>query len=315
LPRRWGPKASARLSRLAAQTMESIRLRIPVLTPVLDRLRGIPPPPSPAAPLGPLSTGLYVTQAPHPRNAVDIFRGEWSSRLPSFLEADTGGPAALFEDARIPWFAEIAGGVAGKSILELGPLEGGHTSMLEALGAESVLAIEANTRSFLRCLIVKELLGLRRSRFLCGDFLEYLRSSDETFDIGLASGVLYHMENPAELVDLLARRCRERLFVWTHYYDQERIDANPAVARAFVGASPTDYRGFRHTLHRQEYLAPNDVVPGFCGAGTRGSNWLPRADLLRCFEWFGFEIEGVNFDHADHPNGPALALVARRVRS
>src|SRR5262249_16934288 len=160
----------------------------------------------------------------------------------------------------------------------LGPLEGGHSAMLEALGAASILAIEANTRAFLRCLLVKELLGLRRVRFECGDFVEYLRGGPPKVDIILASGVLYHMENPADVVELLSRACAERVFVWTHYYDEERLSAIPRVRAAFVGSRPAVHQGFAHTLHRQEYLRP-DAQPMFCGAGQPGSHWLSRDDL------------------------------------
>ena len=76
----------------------------------------------------------YVTGFPTPQQAVDIFRGEWS-------------------------LAEI-GGAKGKNVLELGPLEGGHTYMFHQAGAESIIAIEANTRAYLKCLIAKEIFGL-----------------------------------------------------------------------------------------------------------------------------------------------------------
>jgi SAM-dependent methyltransferase len=82
-------------------------------------------------------------------------------------------------------------------VLELGPLEGGHSFMFERLGAREVIAIEANPRAYLKCLIIKELLDLRRVRFLCGDFLEYLRADGTDFDLVFASGVLYHMRNLA----------------------------------------------------------------------------------------------------------------------
>ena len=66
------------------------------------------------------------------------------------------------------FLAEI-GGVTEKTILELGPLEGGHSYMLDRAGAAQVVAIEGNARAYLKCLIVKELLGLPRVQFLCGD--------------------------------------------------------------------------------------------------------------------------------------------------
>ena len=62
------------------------------------------------------------------------------------------------------------GRLAGFGILELGPLEGAHTYRLEQLGAERILAIEANVEAYLKCLIVKEILGLIKSKLLTWRF-------------------------------------------------------------------------------------------------------------------------------------------------
>jgi uncharacterized protein DUF1698 len=253
----------------------------------------------------------YVTTAPSAQNAVDIFRGQWSSLLPDSLGVEQSGRVALFRDARISWMDELIGGVAGKKILELGPLEGGHTWMLQQLGAESILAIEANTRAFLRCLIVKELLGMHNARFMCGDFLEFLRQNGESFPLCLASGVLYHMQNPAQLIALLARRCSGHLFIWSHYYDPALVASRPEVADHFSGSMPREHEGFVHTLHRYKYKNATHWG-GFCGAGREESCWMTREDLLRCLVHFGFEVQAIGFDDPNHPNGPALAIVAKR---
>jgi hypothetical protein len=241
---------------------------------------------------------------------LDIFPGEWTSVLPAPFSSLKAGASELFNDARIKWFVDTIGTINNKTILELGPLEGGHTYMLEQLGASRIVAIEANTRAFLKCLIIKELLGLQRARFLCGDFVEYLHQDGESFHICLASGVLYHMQNPAELIALLARRCSEHLFVWTHYYDPAIISANPLLAPRFTGSEFSEYEGFQHTLYRQEYQSALNWT-GFCGGSAPTSYWMTRDDIIRCLHHFGFEVQGVNFDHTDHPNGPALALLAK----
>src|SRR5262245_33426009 len=116
----------------------------------------------------------YVRAAPSPQNALDIFKGEWASLLPAPLSALRAGPLPLFDDPRISRFLSQIGGVAGKSVLELGPLEGGHSYMIDRAGASSIISVEANTRAFMKCLIVKELVGLPRVQFLCGDFVAYL---------------------------------------------------------------------------------------------------------------------------------------------
>src|SRR5205814_564703 len=108
-----------------------------------------------------------IQEAPSPQTALDIFAREWASKLPEEFEYLRAGNVPLFQDSRIEWAGERLG-LKGKSILELGPLEGGHTYMLEKMGAESIVAIEANTKAFLKCLIIKEILDLKSARFLCG---------------------------------------------------------------------------------------------------------------------------------------------------
>jgi hypothetical protein len=80
----------------------------------------------------------YVGMAPSGQSAVDVFAGEWSSRLP--VAGVTAGEIPLFEDERVEWALGHLGNVAGRTVLELGPLEGGHSSMLERAGALAVVA-------------------------------------------------------------------------------------------------------------------------------------------------------------------------------
>jgi Protein of unknown function (DUF1698) len=249
----------------------------------------------------------YVTAVPSAQNAVDIFAGEWSSKLP--LPDVTAGPIPLFADARVEWALSQFGDVSGNSVLELGPLEGGHTHMLTQAGA-TVLAVESQTRAYLKCLIAKELLGMAGARFVLGDFVEYLRGSDEQFDVVFASGVLYHMRDPVETIALTAKAA-DRLFLWTHYYDEDIVCGSELLSPRFTTHTSSSYGGFDHTLHRFEYDSGLQLK-GFCGGSAPHGNWLSRADLLAGLDHFGWRVEATAFETPDHPHGPALAVIARR---
>ena len=95
----------------------------------------------------------YFRNYPSPQNALDIFKNEWSSKLPAEFAKYQTGTVQLFEDERVNWAVSELGGIENKTVLELGPLEGGNTYMLEKHGAKSVLAIEANSRAFLKCFL------------------------------------------------------------------------------------------------------------------------------------------------------------------
>jgi hypothetical protein len=252
----------------------------------------------------------YVTGEPDPQTTLDLFAGEWTSRLPGPLAPLRAGEIPLFEDDRVQWAIDQIGGVAGKAVLELGPLEGGHTYMLERNDAASVVAVEANQRAYLRCLVVKELLGLRRARFLLGDFVQYLRTGPGPFDFCLASGVLYHMEEPVELLALLAA-ASPRLYLWTHYYDEALVRGNAAIASRFSRRTRASHAGFSHTLHRYEYRDALGTAT-FCGGTERFAHWMPRDELLAALRHLGWTDVRVNFEVPAHPHGPCLALVATR---
>ncbi|HKR01923.1 MAG TPA: DUF1698 domain-containing protein [Pyrinomonadaceae bacterium] len=252
----------------------------------------------------------YVKSAPSPQHALDIFKGEWASILPTAYAHWKAGSIPLFEDARLEWFKTQIGGLEGRTVLELGPLEAGHSYMCEHSGAVEITAIEANTRAYLKCLIIKEVLELKRTRFLCGDFVEYLRANQATFDVCLASGVLYHVLNPVELI-ALAARAAERLFLWTHYYDRAIIKRTSYLSVKFTAHEKSVYEGFQHTLHRHEYQSTL-AQKGFCGGSAPFSHWLSREEILACLEYFGFKNLRINLEDPAHPHGPCFTVAAWR---
>ena len=252
--------------------------------------------------------------APSDQNALDLFAGEWSSSPPANRPELKAGTTPLFDDPRIAWahhrFIEmgIEGGFAGREVLELGPLEGAHTYLIDQFGAKSVTSIEANARAYLKCLIAKETFGMPHSHFLLGDCLSYLNSTEKHYDIGVACGILYHLTNPVELLELLARRC-DAIYLWTVFYDPEFVAKNPVPGAKFSEALPMEHAGFKHTVHRFNY-GPSLDWKGFCGGGEVFSYWMEKSEIVAALENFGFG----DIRTEQHPNvhGSALMLAARK---
>lgn len=255
----------------------------------------------------------YATSAPSPQLALDLFKGEWSSALPPPFDIYQAGGAPLYAHEALTWAISELGGVDGQQVLELGPLEGLHTYVLEQHGAASITAIEANSRAYLRCLVVKEILGLTRSHFLHGDFLEFLAEPGRQFDVAIASGVLYHMEDPVKLLERLSRTC-ERLYLWTHYFDREWIHKVPGVEARIGPPKTRSSMEFSHTAYPYTYA--DEYFRGtFCGGVKAFSHWLSREDILGALRHFGFDEIKEAFDDPGHIHGPAFAVVARRPRA
>ena len=173
------------------------------------------------------------------------------------------GTAALFSDGRIRWAENVFGGFADKNILELGPLEGAHSYMMQNAGAKTITAIEANSRAFLKCLCIKELFDLNRVSFKLGDFVSFLEQNKNKYDIAIASGVLYHMVDPVKVLDLISRAA-DRIFIWTHYFDESVISKNKDIAHKFGKLETASYQGLEYRYSSQAYKKALDWS-GFCG--------------------------------------------------
>lgn len=250
-----------------------------------------------------------VRTAPSVKTALDIFAGEWNSKLPGEPGLYVQGLFDTFNAPSVAWGVPTLGGVEGKQVLDLGPLEGGNSYMLSNMGAASVTAVEANSRAFLRCLVIKEIYSLDRVHFLCGDCSEYLRTCGRQFDLCVANGILYHMQNPVELLTLLAR-ASSHLLICTHYYAEDVIKVGP-IAHKFSSHSPYVFEGFRHTLHRYEYQTARETI-GFSGGTAPHSHWLSRQDILDCLKHLGFREITVNFEDPTYKFGPAFTVAARK---
>jgi Methyltransferase domain len=251
--------------------------------------------------------GKFELRAPGIQNAVDIFAGRWASDLGGICGVTGTGSSDLFHDGRPQMAADAlghAGRLDGFRVLEPGPLEAAHTFLLKGLGAAEIVAVEANTEAFLKCLIVKEVLALTNARFLCGDILAYLKECDRRFDLVFCSGVLYHMSDPVDLIRLIALRT-DKCFVWTHYYSRD--NRNDKAARTERKVSRY---GFDTTYYESAY--GDSDSSRFWGGNRPVQAWMEKEQILAAFSHFGFTHSSVLDDRADHPAGQCMSFAVWR---
>ena len=251
----------------------------------------------------------YTSLPPANKNCFSLFPDQWSSKVPNI---DGLGLATLFEDPRITWLLDTFGSVKSKRVLELGPLEGGHTYMLEKAGA-NVTAIESSHAAFMKCLIVKNYLSLH-ARYILGDFTKY--DADIYYDLIVASGVLYHMTDPISLLIKMSGMSVS-IYIWTHYYDDNLECWNHALREKItnkwlVGESKEiTFAGMPIKLVPQLYNEALDWS-GFCGGSDDFSYWMYKEDILNLLHRLGYTTIQTCFDLMDHPNGPSIALLAQK---
>lgn len=248
-----------------------------------------------------------VAEEPCAQTTIESM-GRWHSVLPPGSGLDSGGYANLFDDERVRWALDRLGGVAGAEILELGPLEGGHTYMLDRAGAKSIIAIEGLKSAYLKCLVAKEVLGIKSAHFLLGNFLPWLERETREFDLIWASGVLYHSSEPLKLLQLIAAHT-DKAFIWTHFYPD---DFSPRVPY------PTPIVRIRNMPFAGKDIPHFDrayVLSGrksFCGGVYSACSWLRRGDILHVLSALGFSSIEVAFEDHVGAQGSSFALLARK---
>lgn len=253
---------------------------------------------------------IYTRELPSAQVALDLYKGEWSSQVPG--KKLVSGNSHAFYDMRCGWAADAFGGIKNMKVLELGPLEGGHSYQLENLGGE-ITAIEGNKLAFQRCLIVKNLLDLK-TKFLLGDFVSYLKTTQDKFDMIFASGVLYHMQDP---VDLIKNMCRtaDRVYIWTQVYDSELMKKNQHCARTFKSGRTKKFELNGKTFECHERIYGSNFLtyflPGFCGGMEIKTYWMKPEDLIAAFETLGFSVVAKT-EVSDNGNGPQMAIAAQK---
>jgi len=144
------------------------------------------------------------------------------------------------------------------------------------------------------------------SRLLLGDANEYLRGADETFDVCVASGILYHQKNPLDLLNLIDK-ISDTIFLWTHYYDP-----NTVVRSELFGEPRQATEGpLSGACYPRRYAEALDWK-GFCGGSASDASWLSREDVLTALNTLGFSSIRVTQDNPNHPHGPSFAVLAMR---
>lgn len=165
----------------------------------------------------------------------------------------------------------------------------------------------------MKSLLAKELLQIN-ARFIYGDFMGYLEIGEE-YDLVVASGVLYHMINPVELLCKIAE-CTNRIYLWTHYFDPNTANLNGEIAKRVTDKfersdSHSEFAGFSYPVVTQKYLESLNLKE-FCGGPKDTSAWMYRDDILDLLGRLGFQNIEVVLEDVGHQNGPSFAVYAKK---
>lgn len=214
-------------------------------------------------------------------------RGPWITRFEIDGRQYGGwydGPA----DPRLDWFFGRFPRIS--TILELGALEGGHsTGMARRPHVERVVAIEGRQSNIVRARFAQQQTRSKKIEFILADLEQVDLSIWGKFDAVFCCGLLYHLPRPWELIERIGK-ASDRLFLSTHFVpdDQAKIRRN-GIPGLMVG---------EHGLR--------DPLSGL----SAQSFWPTLSGLERMLGASGYRVDPIFAEDRSHPNGPLVTLAA-----
>jgi hypothetical protein len=181
------------------------------------------------------------------------------------------------EDQRLKYIAYFLD-VRDQRVLEIGPLEGHHSVILEKMGVRENISIESRSENLRKCQRVKEKYCLDNTRFVQAD-LERLCTGEDVpsfsgpFDLVFCLGVLYHLPDPGRGLEWM-RSQGSTLFLGTHY------------AEANIPQDEISYHYDGQTYRACQVMegGPNDLLSGMSPTAL----YLYEYDLLRLVHDVGY---------------------------
>lgn len=181
--------------------------------------------------------------------------------------------------------------LAGKSIADLGCLEGGFTIGFARLGMVAT-GFEIRKSNLANCLFVKSQLDLPNLTFINADVNDI--DNYGPFDAVWACGILYHLDQPRLFFEKLASVCRRVVMLETHFTYQERTPA----ADYWRLSELCEHQGLKgRWFHEHDDIAPEDLEQlKWSGWSNRRSFWLQKEYLLHLIHAAGFDIVLEQYD-------------------
>jgi SAM-dependent methyltransferase len=186
-------------------------------------------------------------------------------------------------------------GYAGKTIVDLGCLEGGFTAEFARLGLEST-GIEVRESNLRHVRHIKERLGLTNLHFHQDDAWNVGKYGP--FDIVFCVGLYYHIEDVRRFLQVMSDSCGKLIFLDTHMAPED--DDAPAVS--LHSLSPmTEHEGMRGRWYTEHDLDPDEQGEDLEALKwhswrNKRSFWPTKAALVDAMGAAGFDVVLEDFD-------------------
>ena len=239
---------------------------------------------------------------------------------PDFMETDLRLKAIL---RALAFF--YRGELAGLRVADLGCLEGGFTLAMAQREME-VIGLEARQMNLDKCVLLKDQFDLGQLEFRLDDVKNFSREKYGMFDVVLALGIFYHLNDPVAWLQQASAATRGLMVIESHYAPADdralkqldsRLKLGPLVQESIDGFQYEGRWFFEFEPH-----ADREVMP-WASYSNNQSFWLTKESLLRAalrsgfdlvFEQHDYSAESYQFHNFVHSRGLFLAIKSSGVR-
>jgi SAM-dependent methyltransferase len=185
-------------------------------------------------------------------------------------------------------------GLHGKTIIDVGCLEGGFTTEFARMGLTAT-GLEVRDTNYGNCLYVRERVNLPNLKFIQGDAVDIAKLGQ--FDIFFVSGLLYHLDRPRQFLEEVASNCRKALIIWTHVTQAEDNEAS----RTYTLSELCENEGLLGRWYEEHGDIPRNKLNQLKWASWNNekSFWVQKEYLLQTLKDIGFDLVFEQFDCMD----------------
>lgn len=196
-------------------------------------------------------------------------------------------------------------GWKGRSIVDLGCLEGGFATEFARLGLEST-GVEIRESNIANAQYIKSKTNLPNLRFIRDDAWNVGKYGP--FDIVFCVGLHYHIDDQLRFLREMSAACRKAIFIDTHVAPE--FDDEPAVGH-FNLSELTAHEGLPGRWYREHNLDPANAAGKleqlkWASWSNKRSFWPTKGGLVAAMRLAGFQVVLEDFDQ--HRDGAVQAL-------
>lgn len=233
---------------------------------------------------------------------------QWTSHniaLTDHISAMPGHPDFIETDLRLKAVLRVLkllyrGRLANLRVADLGCLEGGYALALAQRGM-NVVGIEARAKNLQKAQLLQEHFELPNLEFALGDVKNFTRDEFGDFDVVLALGILYHLDQPPAWLRQIAQATSSLLIIDSHYAPADELSLAFIDERLALSSlermedGPATYEG-RWFFEYGEADKREDQL--WASYSNRKSFWLTKESLLRAVSSAGFDLVFEQHDYS-----------------